>query len=60
MATPTNACGNGNPANTMCYGNTPLTLVVMVTQLMPCAMATPTNACGNGNLADALRYGNTH
>ena len=41
MAIPTTACGNGNPTNTLCYGNTPLTLVVMVTQLMPCAMAAP-------------------
>ena len=59
MAIPTNACGNGNPTNALCNGNIPLTPVVMVAQLTPCAMATPTNACGNGNLTDALRYGNT-
>ena len=41
MAIPTTACGNGNPTNALRYGNTPLTPVVMVTQLMPCAMATP-------------------
>jgi hypothetical protein len=60
MAIPTTACGNGNPTDALCYGNTQLAPVVMVTQLMPCAMAIPTNACGNGNPTDALRYGNTH
>lgn len=41
MAIPTNACGNGTLTDALRYGTTPLTPVVMVTQLMPCAMATP-------------------
>jgi hypothetical protein len=44
MAIPTTACGNGNPTDALCYGNTQLPPVVMVTLLTPCAMATPTNA----------------
>lgn len=60
MAIPTTACGNGNPTDALCYGNTQLTPMVMATQLMPCARQHPTNACGNGNSTDALRYGNTH
>ena len=50
MAIPTTACGNGNPTDALCYGNT---------QLTPCARQHPTTACGNCNSTDALRYGNT-
>lgn len=55
MAIPTTACGNGTLTDALCYGNTPLTPVVMVTLLTPCAMATPTNACANGNPTNTLR-----
>ena len=41
MAIPTTACGNGNPTDALCYGNTQLTPVAMVTQLTPCARQHP-------------------